>query len=210
MMENPIVPATDNKAAKKNRIIIWVVVGVVVLCLGTCVAGWLGITYGAQFMAVEDPSKVSAMANEALDFTLPSGYSPQMAMNMVFMKMMIFTRGTSVDTGFDSGPMIMIASMAEGISGDSESFRTQMQASMGQAASRNGMSITLIDTGSISVRGQTVTLYVFEGTDEQGGRIREIMSDLFQGKNGNVIIMIMGDPGHWNQAEINRFLQSIE
>jgi len=85
-----------------------------------------------------------------------------------------------------------------------------MQSSMGQAVSRNGMTITLVDTGSISVRGQTVILYVFEGTDAQGDRIREVVSDVFQGKNGNVMIMIMGDPGHWNQAELNRFLQSIK
>jgi hypothetical protein len=208
-MNIPVDNGIDEKAAKKNRIILWVVIGVVVLCLGTCLVGWLGLNYGSKLMAVEDPAKVSAMADEVLDFTLPSGYSPQMAMNMVVMKMMIFSRG-STGAGFQTGPMIMIASISSGISGNTESFRTQMQSSMGQAVSRNGISIKLVDTGSISVRGQTVILYVFEGTDAQGGRIREVMSDVFQGKNGNVMIMIMGDPGHWNQTEINRFLQSIK
>ena len=209
-MINSIEPEVDAKAAKRNRIILWVVLGLVVLCLGSCLVGWLVINYGGKAMAVSDPVKVSAMADEVIDFTLPSGYSPQMAMNMVVMKMMIFTKGNSSDSGFEAGPMIMIASINAGISGDTESFRTQMQSSMGQAASRNGMTITLVDTGSISVRGQTVILYVFEGTDEQGGRIREVVSDVFQGKNGSVMIMIMGDPGHWNQAELNRFLQSIK
>lgn len=208
-MNIPPVNTVDEKAARKNRIILWVVVGVVVLCLGSCLAGWLVINYGSKAIAVDDPAKVSAMANEVLDFTLPSGYSPQMAMNVVVMKMMVFTKGVSYNGGFETGPMIMIASITAGASGDTESFRTQMQSSMGQTASRNGMTITLVDTGSISVRGQTVVLYVFEGTDAQGGRIREIVSDVFQGKNGNVMIMIMGDPGHWNQSELNRFLQSI-
>ena len=209
-MNIPPVATVDEKAAKKNRIILWLVIGAVVLCLGTCLVGWLGLNYGSKLMAVEEPAKVSAMADEVLDFTLPSGYSPQMAMNLVVMKMMIFTKGTSADTSFQSGPMIMIASIATGSSGNTESFRTQMQTSMGQAASRNGMTITLVDTGSISVHGQTVILYVFEGTDEQGGRIREVVSDIFQGKNGSVMIMIMGDPNHWNQVELNRFLESIK
>jgi len=208
-MNIPVDNGIDEKAAKKNRIILWVVIGVVVLCLGTCLVGWLGLNYGSKLMAVEDPAKVSAMADEVLDFTLPSGYSPQMAINMVVMKMMIFSRG-STGAGFQAGPMIMIASITTGTSGNTESFRTQMQSSMGQAVSRNGMTITLVDTGSISVRGQTVILYVFEGTDAQGDRIREVVSDVFQGKNGNVMIMIMGDPGYWNQAELNRFLQSIK
>ncbi|GEM_PF-834195 len=207
-MNVPTVEPVDNKASTKNRIILWVVVGAVVLCLCSCLVGWLGLNYGTKFLAVQDPAKVSAMANEAIDFKLPSGYSPQMAMNLVVMKMMIFTKGTT-DSGFSSGPMIMIASISSGMSGDTESFRTQMQSSMGQAASRNGITMTLVDTGSISVRGQTVTLYVLEGTDAQGDRIREVMSDVFQGKNGSVMIMIMGDPGHWNQTELNRFLESI-
>jgi hypothetical protein len=206
----PAVTPVDEKAAKKNRIILWVVVGVVILCLGSCLVGVLVLNFGPKLMAVEDPAKVTTMAAEAIDFTLPAGYTPNMALNMVIMKMMIFTKGPAYDTGFQSGPMIMIASIATGTSGNTETFRTRMQSTLGQTASRNGLTITLVDKGSISVRGQTVILYVFEGTDAQGDHIREVVSDIFQGKNGNVMIMIMGDPNHWNQAELNRFLQSIK
>jgi len=56
--------------------------------------------------------------------------------------------------------------------------------------------------------GQIVTLRVLEGTDERGRQVRQVVCG-FTGKGGDVLLGIVAGRESWDQALVERFLQSI-
>ncbi len=59
-----------------------------------------------------------------------------------------------------------------------------------------------------TVRGQPTTLRLFEGSDESGRKIRQVVCG-FTGKSGDLLMAIVASQDTWDQAMVDRFLQSI-
>ena len=60
-----------------------------------------------------------------------------------------------------------------------------------------------------TIRGQEVTLFNYEGTSDQGTAMKQVVSSVFEGKNGSVMLMIFGADAGWDQATVEAFLSSI-
>ncbi len=66
----------------------------------------------------------------------------------------------------------------------------------------------MVGTQKTTVRGQPVTLRLFEGTDENGRQVRQVVCR-FAGKSGDVLLGIVASRESWDQAMVDGFLGSI-
>jgi len=71
------------------------------------------------------------------------------------------------------------------------------------------LDLELVDKQTATIRGQPVELFIYEGADREGTPVRQVVSQLFEGKSGLVMLLIMGPEAGWDQAEVEAFLQSI-
>jgi hypothetical protein len=195
---------------KTTKIILGVLAGVCFICLVLCIVGYFGLgVLGKSFMnstLIEDPQKIRAIASDMVDYELPAAYREQMVMNMVFMKM-LFLAPENMDL---NGPAIVIAQVSSNLGGMSEEqMQAQVQQNAEQNFNRDGASAHLVDQHFVAIRNQDVMLYVYEGVDKNGIPIRENITTFFEGKNGKLMLMIMGYIEAWNQADIDAFISSI-
>jgi hypothetical protein len=59
-----------------------------------------------------------------------------------------------------------------------------------------------------TIRDQPTTLRILEGEDEEGNPVRQVLGG-FNGKNGLVTLIIVGDIATWDQVLVDQFLSSI-
>mgnify|MGYP006312167251 CR=1 FL=1 len=160
-------------------------------------------------MVIEDSSEALEIANQYIDFDMPSGYSAA-GMNMGFMRMIMM--GDNLDNATPSSkPFITVMGMMEmdDNTTDPEAMRVTVEGQVMQSMGRND--IVMRKTGSFTrvIRSQNVEFMVFEGSDEDGAQMKAYVSDLFDGKQGMVMIYIMGETVGWDQTLVDGFIQSI-
>jgi hypothetical protein len=66
----------------------------------------------------------------------------------------------------------------------------------------------VVRTQETVVRGQPTTLRMFEGTDENGRKVRQVVCG-FSSKSGDILLAIVAGQDTWDQAMVDRFLQSV-
>jgi hypothetical protein len=105
------------------------------------------------------------------------------------------------------GDMIFIEGVMDGIIANDEwraSYETRLSREMGMRR----YNTQTVGTQKTTVRGQPTTLRLLEGTDENGRKIRQVVCG-FSGKSGDLLLAIVATQETWDQAMVDRFLQSI-
>jgi len=195
--------------SKNAKIVLGIVIVILILCSCVCIVGFIGLqTTGKvleESVVMDNPQESRDLAQSMLDYVLPSGYQEEGAFNMGIMKMVMIS-----DSSASFGPLIIIAEMPSGLGIDADQMRQQIELGMQRSIGNRNFDVELEDEQSRTIRGQDVTIYVYTGTDGNGTRIKQVVSELFDGKNGSVMLMIMGQESGWDQAEIDAFLDSIQ
>ncbi len=190
---------------KKTKIIIAVVLGVFLLCIFACVGGWFGLKTLEKSMIINDPQQAKAIAKNTIDYELPSGYQEETALNLGIMKMVMASDVASTEIATDR-PLISIVSIPPNTDITEEQFQSQIQ----QSAINQGMSMILVEEQKVTINKQEVKLLIYKGVDEKGTAMKQVMSGVFEGKNGSVILLIVGREANWLQSEIDTFFKSIK
>lgn len=194
---------------KTTKTLLIIVCILVVLCICGCVMGvvLMGAGGGAfmKYAVVDDPVEAQAVSQSMIDYQLPAGYQESMVMNMVIFKAAIALNVSDTI----SSPMIMIAEMPSLAAMDADTFRTQLQSGMNSAQGGENYSLTLVDQYSTMINGEEVPIFIYEGVSNEGLAIRQLISGMFPGKEGQIMIMVMGASAGWNQSEIDAFIESI-
>ena len=188
-----------------NRLVILVagVLGVLlVCCIGVAaLAPNLRRIIQAPFWKT-DAQLAAQAAHKMLDYDLPPDYQESQVLN-------IQGQGAAVIIAHRERPedMIFIEDVTEGIIGNDEwgaSYETRLSREMGLRRYNTQQ----VGTQQTTVRGQPTTLRFFEGTDENGRKIREVVCG-FSGKSGDLLMAMVASQDTWDQAMVDRFLQSI-
>lgn len=194
---------------KTVKVLLFIVAGLIILCICGCIAGAVLMgTGGEAFMkyaVVNDPAQAASTANDILDYQLPSGYQESVAINLFIMKAVIITDANNMV----SQPMIMIAEMPAYAQMDADTFRTQMMNGFNGAQGASFSNMTLTQQYSTTINNTEVPIFIYQGSDENGIAVRQLVSGMFPGKKGQIMLMIIGPSATWNQGTIDAFLQSI-
>ncbi len=188
-----------------NRLAI-VVVGAFGVLLVCCVAVWalapnLRRIIQAPFWKT-DTSLTAQAARKMIDYDLPSGYQELKVLTIQdnYAAVIIAHRERP-------GDMIFIGGVTDGIIGVDE-WRTRYEQDLSKEMGGGRYDTRVVGTQKTTVRGQPVTLRHFEGTDENGRPVRQVVC-AFTGKSGDLLLGMMTSKETWDQAVVDRFLQSI-
>jgi hypothetical protein len=207
-MEQPIPstsPAPAAPSSNKNRNILIGVGVAIVFCLcaiGVSLFALRTVVNKAKESIVTDPQEMSTVGQKIAKYTLPSGYSEQMAMDFGLYRIVMISSG-SLDS-----PIIMLMSF-NASNANPEQMQQQLQQSFEQQTGSGGITWTTVDERTVTVRGQDVKLVVREGTDTQGNVMRQAVTT-FQGETDQVVVMFQGTASMWDDELIDQFLTSIQ
>lgn len=187
---------------------LWIAFGVVLaLCLCVGIGGFFMLrTMGSRVAESlkTDPAEVQQVGAKIADYTVPSGYTQTMAMSILGSDFVFIG---PEDGG--NGMLIMMMQFSNSMNSDPEAFQEQMQRSFEQQSGRRGLNMKVVDTKTMSIRGQDVEVSILEGTDENGISVRQLLTS-FEGKAGTVMVMAQGLTEAWDQDMIDNFLLSIQ
>jgi hypothetical protein len=201
---------TVTEAPKNNNKWIWIGLGAATLfCLCAVVAAVLVfMRVGQQFQEgmKTDPQGASEAAHAIADYELPEGYEEKVAMDF-FVYTMVMMGPTSSDSfSSSSEPMIMLAQFQ--MATNQQQMEEQMRRSFEQQSGRRGLQMKVVEVKKMTIRGKEVDVTTFEGTDDQGFVLRQVLAT-FPGKDGTGLLMIMGPAQTWDKEEIDQFIESI-
>jgi ribosomal protein S6E (S10) len=195
--------------SRNTTIAISVIAGLVFLCICVGIIAYVALNRAGQVVgeAVEgaiadDPAEVAQIAQGIVEYKLPPGYREQFGMSFFGFDMVAFGPAESTDQ------MIMLMQFPESAGLNQAEMEQQMKQSLQQQRGRQDIPMQEVDQVQRTIRDQTVTLTISEGTDSDGTAMRQ-MSGVFQGKNGAVLLMIVSKKQNWDQQAIDAFMTSL-
>ena len=198
--------------SKNTKIVIGIVIGIVVLCFCICIGIWGAFLITGKAISestlVENSDEAQTLAHNIVDYDLPPGYRELGAFDIGIFKMVIIN-GEGTDTYNVSSPVIIIAEIPISLVMGEEEMIRQIQSNMEKSMGNQRFEMVLVDEKPVTIRGQEVTLFTYEGTSDRGTAMKQVVTSIFDGKNGSVMLMIFGEEAGWDQAEVDAFINSI-
>jgi hypothetical protein len=149
-----------------------------------------------------DTQLAAQAARKMIDYDLPLDYQESQVLNIQGQDAAVIMAHRE-----RPGDVIFIEGVLDGIIANDEwgaSYETRLSREMGLRRYNTQQ----VGTQQTTIRGQPTTLRFFEGTDENGRRIRQVVCG-FSGKSGDVLLAIVAGQETWDQAMIDGFLQSV-
>ena len=195
---------------KKDNKWIWIGLGAATLfCL--CAVGVAVLVFmrmGQQFKegVKTDPQAASEAAHAIADYELPPGYEEKIAMDFFVYTMVMMGPEASTTPSSAARPMIMLAQFQ--MATNQQQMEEQMRRSFEQQSGWRGLKMKVVDVKKMTLRGKEVDVTTFEGTDDNGFVMRQVLAT-FPGKDGTALLMIMGPAQTWDKEELDQFVESI-
>jgi hypothetical protein len=198
--------------SRNTKIVVIVVVILLLLCCCMGVGGLMAMRAGGSLLSqvvsqggmsvTEKPEEVAQIARNMVDYNLPPDYQAQFGMSFFGFNMAAFGPA-------DESTMIMVMQFPAGLELDQVEMERQMQQALQRQMGQQELKLAVVDQISTIIRDQEVSLTVQEGTAGDGRPVRQ-MSGVFQGKQGLVMLMVIGSPENWNQQAIDAFITSLQ
>ena len=201
---------TITEEKKKDNKWIWIGLGAATLfCL--CAVGVAVLVFmrmGQQFKegVKTDPQAASEAAHAIADYELPPGYEEKIAMDFFVYTMVMMGPEASTTPSSAARPMIMLAQFQ--VATNQQQMEEQMRRSFEQQSGWRGLKMKVVDVKKMTLRGKEVDVTTFEGTDDNGFVMRQVLAT-FPGKDGTALLMIMGPAQTWDKEELDQFVESI-
>lgn len=191
----------------RNAKIALVVVGaLVVMCSALCIGGYIIFQRTIGSIASQSPEDTQRIAAGIADYTVPEGYEQVMGMDLFVYKMVAIA---PENQNVDNGMMFML--MGTSVAGVNQAdMERQMQQSFQQQYGRSGSTMEYVGQERYNIRGEEVTFNLSESRAEGSPVQMRQAIGTFNGKNGLVIVMMMGASNTWDEALIREFLGSIQ
>lgn len=186
--------------SRNAKIALIVVAALAVICLGVCGAGFIVFQrFGQQFA---NPQNAQKVGSEIADYTLPEGYSEIMGMDVLVYKMVMI--GPEGRTNGNGMAFILMGMNTPTV--NREQMQQQMQQAFQRQYNQTG-TMHVVGQENVNIRGSDTSLTIAESDSTPA--LRQAVGT-FQGKNGLVILMVMGAKAAWNDALMRQFLSSIK
>lgn len=150
----------------------------------------------------EDPVYAAQVAHTMIDYDLPSGYQEQRA-----MQIKTYFQSAIIESNDHPSDLIVIQTATD-LMMDS-GYGPDSQERAAQEIGDLHYHTHTVSVQDVSISEQPSELRILEGSDEDGIKVRQALT-VFPGKNGNVMLMIIGDIDTWDQTVMNKFLSSVQ
>lgn len=155
-----------------------------------------------------DPADAKLTAAEIADYTLPEGYTEQMGMDMLGMKMALFGAGDLKSNQGETMTIALIELPVQGGSADAASEAIKNSASQ-QMGGRINDAKTL-EERKVTIRGEETTLTITEGTRSGGVAVRQATAVFTSKSDRPAMFMAMGPADAWDDEALDAFIASLK
>jgi hypothetical protein len=170
---------------------------IILIVLGTSML--IGLSACLSFVTANpDPEQVSISALEIADFDLPVGYHVDFSTNLMGYLVLAYSRG--------AGPSHLYLIQSDKESDGEKLAQVLDEVVVGSGAPETRM--TVIETHSVSVRGQETTLVISDYVNSEGVAYRQA-AVAFPGNGGPALLVFSERVESWEQATVDTLLASI-
>jgi hypothetical protein len=192
----------EEKMNKTIKIIVVLFGGLITLCLGLGMVGWLLYSNTGRVLSQtidNEPTKVAAVREDIADYTLPVGFGEAQAVRLANFSMVSYTAEDGQTHIFlFQAPGVLIL--------DEYELERQMGLATGKDEWRD---VTVIESQPCQIRGEESTLIISEGVSHDGSRYRSA-SAIFDGNGGTALVNISGPSEDWDQEMVDDFIASLQ
>ncbi|MCP4419293.1 MAG: hypothetical protein GY805_21985 [Chloroflexi bacterium] len=191
--------------SRNTKIVVGIIAGIVGLCCLIVIVGFLVLPRMFSNFAdsVDDPAAAADVAESIVDYKLPSGYEEEGAMNFLGFRMAFIS-------GRSESSMIMLAEFPAALAGDEEQMQEQMRDAFANQSGTQSSNLEYVDSDELTINGADATIATYEGTDDRGNSMRQLIG-VFETKSGNPgMLMVFGSLDSWDGDGIGSFLDSLE
>ena len=193
--------------SRNTKIVLGVIGGILAAC---CLLVVIGVVFlpnlAENFLEqsfTEDPAQAEEVAQSIVDYQLPAGFNEEGAMSFFGIQTVFISSENSVES------MIMLMEFPQGLAGNEEDMRQQMEDAFASQTGAGNYNVTFVESREATINDEPATLGMYEGTDDQGNEVRQIIG-VFDSKSGNTaMLMIFGTLRTWNENAIDAFIDSM-
>ena len=176
--------------------------------LGCFITDRLGSAVGS--VATTDQAEVAKRAQAVVNYTLPEGFTEQMAMGMFGVEFVFMADGPLDADNDKAKNIILLAKLPENAGSAADLKKQAEDALSSQRGDNNKVDMKQVDSREITINGEPTTLNVEEGQAENGEGYR-MMTAAFNAKGGGpALLLIFGPTASWNDAAIDQFISSMQ
>ncbi len=189
--------------SRTQKVILFIVLPVLASCLLLCIAFIVLVPRLLSNAVASNPQAAKQVGARIADYTLPPGYQEMTGMDVITTQMVMIGPSNR-----RSGTVIMLMQFNTFTAGNYD--QKQMEQQMRQAMQGQYQSFgTSQPAGerTVIIRDQPTVLTLTEST-VRAAKTRQA-TGVFDGKNGMVMLMIMGDADTWDWKMVEDFCASI-
>ncbi len=181
-------------------------------CIITAVSIYLFMGWDArrrlEDMYIRDPAEIARIADSMADYELPPNYEEAMVtkLNNTHVLYLIVNETTPDNLSY---PRISLVQFQAAQYPSAAAAREKMRLSSGVTGDLEDGTYEVTGTETVLVRGQAVELTHFTWFTPEGTAYRSLVSDVFEGKEGFLQLLIEGEAQGWDEDAIQAFIQSI-
>ena len=147
-------------------------------------------------------AEVDQVAREIADFQLPAGYTGQYAMSIGDFEMAVYAPSTCKSS-------VILMQLPPDAKADQEEMERHLWEQTHNLSYAQYTQVQTISSVPVTIRGQSGTLTISEGTNSEGQGYR-LAYAIFQGKGGPAYLLIAAPLSDWNEAQVGEFVASLE
>ncbi len=186
---------------RRLSLLLGILGGACLLCVGgAAIAGRPALKWVHSLAWNADPGYAAQLAHTMIDYDLPAGYREQKGLDIQGSRTVIIAS--------QSHPEDLILLEQGGVSSGVPGDTSTAEEIYGSNIDDRPLDTHPAGTQLATIRDQDVTLKLREGTDENGNAIRMLIGT-FAGKNGDLLLVIVGNEDRWDQEMVDQFLASI-
>ncbi len=193
--------------SKNTKIVVGIVVGVLVVC---CLGAGIVVTIlprvaknFADEAVIENPTQAAEVASSMLDYELPPSFTEAGGMNFFGIKT-VFIESKTEDSA------IMLMQFPAEMAGNENQMQQQLEDAFSQQRGSQNLELSYVGSESVTINDAPATLAIYEGTDDLGRNIRQIIG-VFETKDGNTgMLMLFGFTADWEKIGMETFLNSLK
>jgi len=194
--------------SRNTKIVLGVIGGILVACcLLVAVAVIFLPNLAENFLEqsfTEDPAQAEEVAQSIVDYELPAGFDEEGAMSFFGIQTVFISSENNAES------MIMLMEFPEGMAGNEEQMREQMEEAFASQIGAGNYDVEFVESREATINDEPATLGVYEGSDDQGNEVRQIIG-VFESKSGNTaMMMIFGTLRNWDNNDFDDFIDSLQ
>ncbi len=188
----------QNSKQKRNKIILSIVVGLIVLCLIICGVAYFGLQKTVSNMVQVDPEEGKKLAMQITDYDLPEGYK-----EMGGSTIMGVVTTAIADEENENNAIWLLQAPSDSLPTPEKFLRDAI------AYQRNNpITWTQEDVKIYTIRGEKTAVTIYSGTTQDQQTYRAWAAKL-TGKGGPALIVIVAPTETWNESVAEKFIVSM-